>query len=41
MVKAIFFDFWGTVVENGVFPSPVKQARFLLGLEIEFSDYIK
>jgi hypothetical protein len=26
MVKAILFDFWGALVENGIFPSPVKQA---------------
>lgn len=30
MVKAIFFDFWGTIVENGVFPSPVRQAKQIL-----------
>ena len=41
MIKAIFFDFWGTIVENGVFPSPVKQVRFILDLDIEFSDYIQ
>ena len=40
-MKAIIFDFWGTIVENGVFPSPVKQVRYLLWLkEIPFSEYI-
>ncbi|MFH1399107.1 MAG: HAD family hydrolase [Candidatus Woesearchaeota archaeon] len=33
MVKAIFFDFWGTLVENGVFPSPVRQAKQILRLQ--------
>ncbi|MFH2028721.1 MAG: HAD family hydrolase [Nanoarchaeota archaeon] len=41
MVKAILLDFWGTIVENGVFPSPVKQVRFILDLDIEFSEYIQ
>ncbi len=41
MVKAILFDFWGTIVENGVFPSPVKQVRFIMGLDMPFSDYIQ
>ena len=38
--KAIFFDFWGTLVENGV-RSPVKQVKWTLRLnETEFSEYI-
>lgn len=32
MIKTIIFDFWGTVVENGIFPSPVRQAKVMLGL---------
>ncbi len=41
MVKAIFFDFWGTLVENGVFPSPVRQAKNLLQLyKLPFPEYI-
>jgi len=40
MIKGILFDFWGTLVENGIFPSPVKQARFLLHLRIPFKDFI-
>jgi len=39
-IKAIFFDFWGTVVENGVFPSPVRQVKMILRLNMPFSDYI-
>lgn len=32
MIKTIIFDFWGTIIENGVFPSPVRQAKIMLGL---------
>jgi len=39
-IKAIFFDFWGTLVENGI-RSPVKQVKWDLRLtDTEFSDYI-
>jgi|TARA_B100002003_G_scaffold134590_1_gene124490 HAD superfamily hydrolase (TIGR01509 family) len=39
-IKAIFFDFWGTLVENGV-RSPVKQVKWFLRLnEMDFSEYI-
>ena len=39
-IKAIFFDFWGTLVENGI-RSPVKQVKWMLRLtDTEFSDYI-
>ncbi len=40
MVKAIIFDFWGTLVENGIFPSPVKQCRYILRLRMTFKDFI-
>jgi 2-haloalkanoic acid dehalogenase type II len=33
MVKAIMFDFWGTIIENGIFPSPVRQARMILRID--------
>tara|TARA_Y100000310_G_C20534798_1_gene740328 strand:+ start:356 stop:988 length:633 start_codon:yes stop_codon:yes gene_type:complete len=39
MVKAILFDFWGTLVEQGVW-SPVKQVRNILGIGMPFSEYI-
>lgn len=32
MIKVVIFDFWGTLVEIGVFPSPIKQVRSILGL---------
>lgn len=38
--KLIFFDFWGTLVENGV-RSPVKQVKWILRLnDMDFSEYI-
>ncbi len=40
MIKLIIFDFWGTLVENGVFPSPVRQVKYILRVEEQFSDYI-
>ena len=40
-IKLIFFDFWGTLVENGVFPSPVKQVKWILRLkDMPFPEYI-
>lgn len=39
MVKAIIFDFWGTLVENGVW-SPIKQVKEILGIRLPFSDYV-
>jgi len=33
MVKTIMFDFWGTLVENGIFPSPVRQAKTILRID--------
>ena len=41
MIKAVLFDFWGTIVEIGVFPSPVKQIRNILGLHrLHYRKYI-
>lgn len=31
-IKAVIFDLWGTILENGVFPSPTKQTKKILGL---------
>ena len=39
MVKLIIFDFWGTLVSQGIY-SPVKQVKFILGIEEDFSSYI-
>lgn len=39
MVKAIIFDFWGTLVENGVW-SPIKQVKQILAIDTPFSEYV-
>ena len=39
MVKAILFDFWGTLVETGV-RSPLKQLKDILHIDLPFSDYV-
>lgn len=39
-IKGILFDFWGTIVENGTFPSPVKKVRYFMKLDMPFSEYI-
>ena len=41
MVKTILFDFWGTLVENGVYPSPLKQAKFILWIEGPYSYFVQ
>jgi len=40
MIKAIIFDLQGTLVENGVFPSPVKQVRNILRVDMPFTDFV-
>lgn len=40
MTKAVIFDLWGTIIENGVHPSPSKQVRFFLRTRIPFSEFI-
>jgi HAD superfamily hydrolase (TIGR01549 family) len=39
MVKVILFDFWGTIVENGVW-SPTKQIKKILRINTPFSEYV-
>ena len=39
MVKAILFDFWGTLVEVGTW-SPVKQVRNILNTKLPFPEYV-
>jgi FMN phosphatase YigB (HAD superfamily) len=38
MVKAVFFDFWGTLVENGTY-SPLKQSFSILRVRMPFSQF--
>lgn len=39
-MKTIIFDLQGTLMENGIFPSPTKQVRFILGIRRDFHDYV-
>ena len=39
MVKAILFDFWGTLAENGIH-SPIKQVKDILAIDLPFSEYV-
>lgn len=40
-VKAIIFDLWGTIIENGVYPSPTKQSKKILGLfNMPYSEFV-
>ncbi|MBT5924546.1 HAD family hydrolase [Candidatus Woesearchaeota archaeon] len=39
MKKVILFDFWGTLVENGVW-SPIKQVRNMLQIRLPFPEYV-
>jgi HAD superfamily hydrolase (TIGR01549 family) len=40
MIKAIIFDLQGTLVENGVYPSPLRQVRNILRIDAPFSDFV-
>ena len=40
MVKAIMIDFWGTIIENGVFPSPIRQSQRIMKIDMPFSEYV-
>ncbi len=39
MVKALLFDFWGTLVETGT-PSPIRQVKDILRLRLSFPAYV-
>ncbi len=39
MTHVILFDFWGTLVENGIH-SPIKQVKDILAINLPFSDYV-
>jgi FMN phosphatase YigB (HAD superfamily) len=40
MIKAIIFDLQGTLVENGVYPSPLRQIKNILRIDAPFSDFV-
>lgn len=39
MVKAVLFDFWGTLVENGTY-SPLRQTYNILRARMRFSEFV-
>ncbi|MBD3304616.1 HAD-IA family hydrolase [Candidatus Woesearchaeota archaeon] len=39
MAKAVLFDFWGTLVENGTY-SPLRQTYNILRVRMKFSDFV-
>lgn len=40
MKKAIIFDLQGTLIENGVFPSPIKQVKYFLRVKPDFHEFV-
>jgi len=40
MVKALIFDLQGTLVENGIYPSPLRQVKNILRIDAPFSDFV-
>ena len=40
MIKAILFDFWGTIVDNGTY-SPLRQSYAILRPRMEFSEFVQ
>ncbi len=38
--KAIIMDLQGTLLENGVYPSPIKQVKYFLRVNRPFQDYV-
>ncbi len=38
MIKGVFFDFWGTLVENGTY-SPLKQSFSILQVRMPFGEF--
>jgi len=40
MIKAVIFDFWGTLVENGTY-SPIKQTYKTLNLRLSFGKFVE
>ncbi|MFC1774932.1 HAD family hydrolase [Nanoarchaeota archaeon] len=39
-IKAVFFDFWGTLFENGTY-SPLRQTYKLLRVRMHFGDFVQ
>lgn len=39
-IKAIIVDLQGTLLENGVYPSPIKQVKYFLRVNRSFQEYV-
>jgi HAD superfamily hydrolase (TIGR01549 family) len=39
-IKVIIFDLQGTLIENGVFPSPIKQVKHIMDIKQSFHSYV-
>jgi 2-haloalkanoic acid dehalogenase type II len=40
-IKAIIFDFWGTLVDEGIYPSLLRQTKYFMGLrDMDFHEFI-
>jgi len=39
-VKVIIFDLQGTLIENGIFPSPIKQVKHIMDIRQSFHSYV-
>ena len=40
-MKLLIFDVWGTVVETGVKPSPIRQVKYFLRARQDFSEFVE
>ncbi|MCD6589698.1 HAD family hydrolase [Candidatus Woesearchaeota archaeon] len=39
-MRAIIFDFWGTLVEHGVKPSPMKQVKAIIAPRMSYTSFV-
>jgi len=39
-LRAIIFDFWGTLVEHGVKPSPMKQVKAIIAPRMSYTSFV-
>ncbi len=39
-MKVIVFDFWGTIMEHGVRPSPIKQVKQLIAPRMSYPNFV-
>lgn len=40
MIKAVVFDFWGTLMQQGVRPSPLRQCYNVLAKKMSFASFV-